>query len=79
MRANLDPDVFQIIFAGGVGVIVMVFTQYSVGMGICLDLDKTEAPTLDLLTVDLPFMHHLFHIMTFPPSCIARTAKCLAC
>jgi hypothetical protein len=53
--------------------IVMVFTRYSVGMGICLDLDETGAPALDLLTVDLPFTCRLFHVMTFPTSSVART------
>ena len=77
-RANSDPDVLQIIFAGGVGMIGIVFAQYSVGMGICLDLDETGAPPLDPLTFDLPFTRCLLHIMAFPASAITCTSQCHA-
>ena len=76
---NTDLDVFEIIFAGGVGMNVIVFTQYSIGMGICLDLDKAGTPALDPLAVDLPFTHSLFHVIFSPASSVARTAECLAC
>jgi hypothetical protein len=76
---NADPDVFEIIFAGGVGMNVIVFTQYSIGMGICLDLDEAGTPALDPLAVDLPFTRSLFHVIFFPASSVARTAECLAC
>ena len=75
---NMDLDVFEIIFAGGVGMNMIVFTQYSIGMGICLDLDKAGTPALNLLTVDLPFMCSFFHIIFFPTSSIAHAAECLA-
>jgi hypothetical protein len=78
-RANSDPDVFEIIFAGGMGMIVIVFTQYSIGMGICLDLDEAGTPAPDPLTFDLPFPPCLLHVMAFPASCIARATECLAC
>ena len=57
----------------------IIFTQYSVGMGICLDLDETGAPALDLLAVDLPFTCRLFHIPALPTSSVARATECLAC
>ena len=78
-RRNPDPDVLQIIFAGGVGMIGSVFTQYSVGMGICLDLDEAGTPALDPLAVDLPFTRGLFHVMAFPASSVTRATECLAC
>lgn len=78
-RANPDPDVFQIIFAGGVGMIMMVFTQYSVGMGVCLDLDEARAPALDPFAVDLPFTRCLFHVTAFPASSIVRATESLTC
>ena len=63
---NLDPDVPQIIFASGVGIIMIVFAQYGVGMGICLNFNKTGTIPLDLLTLDLPFLFHFFHIRFSP-------------
>ena len=59
--------------------ILIVFTQYSVGIGICLDLNETGAPALDPLAVDLPFTRCLFHIMAFPASSVAHITECLAC
>jgi hypothetical protein len=76
---NMDLDVFEIIFASGVGMNVIVFTQYSIGMGIHLDLDKAGTPALNLLAVNLPFICSLFHITAFPASSIACIAECLAC
>ena len=78
-RGNSDPDVLQIIFAGGVGMIVILFTQYSVSMGIGLDLDETGAPALDALAVDLPFTCCLFHVILFPARSVACATECLAC
>jgi hypothetical protein len=59
--------------------VVMVFTQYSTGMGICLNLDETGAPTLDPLAVNLSFTHCLFYVIVFPASPVARAAECLTC
>ena len=42
---------------------MIIFAQYSLGMGICLNLDITRAAALDLLTFDLSFLHGLFLIM----------------
>ena len=56
----------------------IISPQYGVGMGIHLDLDRTRAPALDLLAVDLPFMHFLFHIMFFSPSSVACATEYLA-
>jgi hypothetical protein len=67
IRGNLDPDVPQIIFAGGVEMIMIVFAQYSVGMGISLNFNKTGTTLLDPLTLNFPFPCHLFHIR-FSPS-----------
>jgi hypothetical protein len=78
-RGNPDPDVLQVIFAGGVGMAVIVFAQYSFGVGICLDLDETGTPALDPLTVDLPFPRRFFHVMAFPASSVARAMECFAC
>ena len=58
-HGNPDPDVSQVIFAGRVGMIVIVFAQNSIGMGICLDLNKAEAPAVDPLTFDLAFLRCL--------------------
>ena len=77
-RDNPDPDVLQIIFAGGVGMIMIVFTQYSIGTGICLDLDETGAPALEPLTFDLPIPCGLLHVTAFPTSSVARATVCLA-
>ncbi len=57
---------------------MIVFPQYSAGMGICLDLNKTGAPALNLLTVNLLFMHCYFHVIFFPTSSIVCTIECLA-
>ena len=62
-RVNVDLDVFQILFTGGVGMITIIFAQYSLGMGICLNLDVTRAAALDLLAFDLSFLCGLFLIM----------------
>jgi hypothetical protein len=78
MHGNVDLNIFEIIFASRVGMNMIVFTQYSIGMGICLDLDKAGTPALNLLTVDLPFMCSFFHIIFFPTSSIAHAAECLA-
>jgi len=63
----MDLDILKIILAGGVEVIAIIFPQYSASMGICLDLDKTGAPALDLLTVNLSFTYCHFHVIFFPP------------
>src|SRR5260370_19239203 len=76
---SLDPDVLQVILSGRVGVIVIVFTQYNVSMGICLDLDKVQTIPLNPLTFNLPFPHHLFHVMAFPACSVACTMECLTC
>src|SRR5258707_13526796 len=76
---SLDPDVLQIIFSGGVGVIVIVFTQNNVSMGICLDLDEAWTTPLNPLTFDLLFLCHLFHVMAFPTCSVACTMECLTC
>ena len=51
----------------------------SISIGIYFNLDGTGTPTLNPLTVDLPFTHCFFHVIFFPASSIARTAVCLAC
>ena len=76
-RRNSDPDVLEIIFTGGMGMIVIVFTQYNVCMRISFDLNLTEAPALDPLTVDLPFMRCLLHIDLVPASSVPRATECL--
>ena len=63
MHVNVDLNVFQIFFTDGVEMIVIIFAQYSLGMGICLNLDITRAAALDLLTFDLSFLRGLFLIM----------------
>ena len=63
MRVNADPNVFQIFFTGGVGMIAIIFAQYSLGMGICLNLDVTRAAALNPLAFDLSFPCGLFLIM----------------
>ena len=77
-RGNSDLDIFQIIFPSGMGMIGIVFAQYSVGMGVHLDLDEAGTPALDLLTVDLPFTCSLFHVVFFPTCSIACATECLA-
>ena len=74
-----DPNVLQVVFADGMGMIEIVFTQYSFGMGICLDLDIAGATALDTLAFDLPFPIRLLHIIGFPPCPVARATECLAC
>jgi hypothetical protein len=58
-------------------VIGIISPQYGVGMGIYLDLDRTGAPALNPLAVDLSFTCCLFYIMLFPPCSIARTTEYL--
>ena len=43
--------------------IAIIFAQYSLGMGICLNLDVTRAAALDLLAFNLSFPYSLFLIM----------------
>jgi hypothetical protein len=78
-RGNPDPDVLQIIFAGGVGMIVIVFAQYSVGMGICLNLHITGTPAIDPLALNLSFPRHLFHTRFSPSQFVTRATESLAC
>src|SRR5258708_21005896 len=74
-----DLDVLQVIFSGRVGVIVIIFTQYNVGMGICLDLDEARTTPLNPLTFNLPFPHCFFHIMAFPTCSVVHAMECLTC
>jgi|SRR5580658_8459391 hypothetical protein len=74
-RGNPDPDVPQIIFAGGVGMIVIVFAQYGVGMGISLNFNKTGTTPLDPLTLDLPFPRRFFHIRFSPSELVTRATE----
>ena len=78
-RGNPDPDVHQIVFAGGVGMIEIVFAQYNVSVGICLDLNVTGTPALDPLALDLPFPRRLFHIRFSPTNLITRATERLVC
>jgi len=75
----MDLDILKIILAGGVEVIAIVFLQYSASMGICLDLDKTGASALDLLTVNLPFTYYHFYVIFFPTSSIVCAMEYLTC
>jgi hypothetical protein len=75
-RGHPDPDVLQVIFAGGVGMIGIVFAQYSFGMGICLDLDEAGAPALDPFTFDLPLSRRFFYVMLLPARSVARIVEC---
>jgi hypothetical protein len=79
MCEDLDANIFQIVLAGFMGVIEIVFAQYGVSMGVCLNLDVTGAPALNSLAVDLLFTCSLFHIIFFPASSVAHAAECLAC
>ena len=77
-RGSPDLNIFEIIFPGGVGMILIIFAHYCAGMGIHLDPDVTGAPALDSLTVDLPFTHCLFHVTGFPARFVTRAQICLA-
>ena len=77
-RRNPDPDVLQIIFAGGVGMIGIVFAQYGVGMGVCLNLHVTGTPAIDPLALDLSFPRCLFHIRFGPSEFVTRATESLA-
>ena len=70
-----DLNIFQIILASFIGVIEFVFAQNGISMGICLNLNITGAPTLNLLTVELPFMCSYFHVMSFPASSVVCAIK----
>jgi hypothetical protein len=74
----LDPDIFQIILAGLMGMSKFVFAQYGVGVGIHLDLDITGTPAIDLLAVDLLFPHHFLLIMLDSSASVTRAMECLA-
>jgi hypothetical protein len=78
-RGNPDPDVLQIIFAGGVGMIVIVFAQYGFGMGVRLNFNKTGTPPLDPLALDLSFPRRFFHIRLNPSKLVTRATEGLAC
>ena len=74
-----DPNVLQVVFADGVGMIEIVFTQYSFGMKICLDSDIAGATTLNTLAFNLSFPIRLLHRIGFPPHSVAHATECLAC
>ena len=57
--------------------IEFVFAQYSVGMGVRLNLDITGTPAGNPLSVDLPFLCCLFHIMSDSPASITRAVESL--
>ena len=76
-HVNVDPDVFQIFFTGGMGMITIIFAQYSLGMRICLNLDITRAAALDPLAFDLSFPHGLFLIMLDSSSSVTCATESL--
>jgi hypothetical protein len=66
------------VLAGFMGMIEFLFIQYSVGMGVCLNLDVTGTSADNPLGVNLPFPPCLLHITFDSPTSITRTAESLA-
>lgn len=58
---------------------MLIFTQYSVGMVIYLDLDITGTFAFNSLTFDLPFMCYFLYVMGFFACFIPYTTECLVC
>ena len=74
----MDPDIFQIVLAGFMGMTKLIFAQYGVGMGISLNLNIAGTPTIDLLGVDLPFPCCLLFVMLESSASVACATECLA-
>ena len=60
------------------GMIEFVFAQYSVGMGVRLNLNVTGTPALNPLAANLPFPCRLFLVRFSFSESIARATECLA-
>ena len=59
------------------GMSEFVFAQYSVGMGIRLNLDVAGTPALDPLAGDLPFPRCLFLVRFGTADSVTRATECL--
>ena len=57
--------------------IEFVFAQYSVSMGICLNLNFSGTPAIDLLAVNLPFPYQFLCIRFSSSKLVTHTMECL--
>ena len=60
------------------GMIEIVFVQYGVNAGICLNLNVTGAPILKPLIGDLSFLYCYFHIGFSSSKFVTYAIECLA-
>ena len=69
------PDKLQILHANGMGMVRNVFAQYSVGMGISLDLHKARTSAGEPLAFGPPFTRRLLLVAFGASRSVARATE----